>query len=95
MAPQGGEAVTTLLQLATVDTGVLSNSWRAVLETVSRLDELHAAAIGVGAAPPPNAETPTPTVAAESEPSPGPGPTTPAPATPPRGGGASEEAKFY
>ena len=54
MAPQGAEAVATLLELATRETGMLGGCWAAVLEVVSRLDELHAAAAAAagGHAPP-------------------------------------------
>ena len=46
MAPQGAEAVVTLLELATREKGTLGGCWAAVLEVVSRLDELHVAPRG-------------------------------------------------
>ena len=53
MAPQGAEAVMTLLEFAVGESGVSGTCWRAVLEVVSRLDELHAAANGGAGIPTP------------------------------------------
>ena len=46
MAPQGAEAVMTLLEVAVGESGMPGTCWAAVLEVVSGLDELHAAAHG-------------------------------------------------
>ena len=46
MAPQGAEAVMTLLEVAVGESGMPGTCWAAVLEVESGLDELHAAAHG-------------------------------------------------
>ena len=53
MAPQGAEAVMTLLEFAVGESGMSGTCWQAVLEVVSRLDELHAAANGGAGIPTP------------------------------------------
>ncbi len=56
MAPQGAEAVMTLLEFAVGESGVSGTCWQAVLEVVSRLDELHAAANGGAGIPTPETD---------------------------------------
>jgi hypothetical protein len=62
MAPQGAEAVATLLELATRETGMLGGCWAAVLEVVSRLDELQGAAAANGVLLPSGNTNQTPTL---------------------------------